>query len=85
MVDTPSSIPLDPSEQRIYDELMAVKEELTLLGQDRTTYIKSSDVMLLYDKVIDQVAKLNDLREESSRSTEQNRGMVKPQPRILMQ
>ena len=37
---------------------------MTLLKQDRTTYVKSTDVMILYDRVMEQVKLLNDIRSE---------------------
>ncbi|KAI9048683.1 hypothetical protein LZ554_007514 [Drepanopeziza brunnea f. sp. 'monogermtubi'] len=65
MADTPSlPIPLDAREQPILDTLMNIRDELTLLKQDRSTYIKSSDVLAIYDRVIEQVKLLNDIRAE---------------------
>jgi hypothetical protein len=49
-----------------------LRDQLTLLKQDRTTYVKSSDVMPLYDKVVEQVRLLNDIRAE--KPTEDNQG-----------
>ncbi|EKD13808.1 hypothetical protein MBM_08009 [Drepanopeziza brunnea f. sp. 'multigermtubi' MB_m1] len=65
MADTPSlPLPLDAREQPILDTLMNIRDELTLLKQDRSTYIKSSDVLAIYDRVIEQVKLLNDIRAE---------------------
>jgi hypothetical protein len=73
MADTPSALlPIDPREQPVLDQLLAIRTSLELLKQDRTTYIKSSDVIPLYDKVIEQVKLLNELRADHPR--EENRG-----------
>lgn len=74
MADTPVlNIPTDPREQAILDELMLIRADLDLLKRDRTTYIKSSTVVPLYDKIVEQVQKLNTIRE--NRPLEQNRGI----------
>ena len=73
MTDTPSHpLPLDPREQPILDSLQSLRDELTLLKQDRTTYVKAADVLALYDKVVDQVKLLNEIRAD--KPNEQNRG-----------
>ena len=72
MADTPSyPIPLDSREQPILETLQRIRDELTLLKQDRSTYVKSSDVMVLYEKVVDQVKLLNEIRAD--KPTEDNR------------
>lgn len=73
MADTPTiHLPLDPREQPILDNLLRLRDELTLLKQDRSTYVKASDVIALYDRVVDQVKLLNDVRAD--RPQEDNRG-----------
>jgi hypothetical protein len=73
MTDTPVfSAPTDPKEHAILDELMRIRAEIDLLKQDRTTYVKSSTIMPIYDRVVEQVKKLNEVRE--GRQHEQNRG-----------
>jgi len=65
MADTPNfPAPLDPREQPILESLMRLRDDLTLLKQDRSTYIKSSDVMAIYDKVVEQVKTLNEIRAD---------------------
>ncbi|KAF2184354.1 hypothetical protein K469DRAFT_666803 [Zopfia rhizophila CBS 207.26] len=72
MTDSPMvRIPLDPREQPILDKLLAIRTNLELLKQDRSTYVKSQDVVDLYNQVIEQVVVLNELR--TSRRHEQNR------------
>ncbi|CAG8959695.1 hypothetical protein HYFRA_00001601 [Hymenoscyphus fraxineus] len=65
MADTPTlPPPLDPREQAVLDNLRELRDQLNLLKQDRTTYVKSSDVMPLYEKVVAQVKVLNELRAD---------------------
>ena len=55
MTDSPlPRIPLDPKEQPILDKLQSIRTELELLKRDRSTYVKSQDVLKLYDQVIEQ-------------------------------
>lgn len=73
MADTPTrQLPIDPREQPVLDQLLAIRASLTLLKQDRSTYVKSSDVIPLYEKAIEQVQILNELRADHPR--EENRG-----------
>lgn len=73
MADTPNlPLPLDEREHPILVSLNRIRDELTLLKQDRTTYVKSSDVMPLYERVVDQVRLLNEIRAE--KPDEQNQG-----------
>lgn len=73
MTDTPTAhLPIDSREQPVLDQLLAIRASLTLLKQDRSTYVKSSDVIPLYDKLIEQVQILNELR--SGHPREENRG-----------
>lgn len=75
MTDSPAPrIPLDPKEQPILDKLLAVRTNLELLKQDRSTYVKSQDVIGLYDQVIEQVEILNQIR--TTKRLEQNRGRL---------
>ncbi|KAL8681532.1 MAG: hypothetical protein Q9186_002348 [Xanthomendoza sp. 1 TL-2023] len=74
MTDSPAlQIPLDPKEQPILDRILTIRDNLSLLKQDRSTYIKSHDVLELYDQVIEQVHLLNIVREDQDKALEQNR------------
>ena len=74
MTDSPAvRIPLDPKEQPILDKLLAIRTNLELLKQDRSTYVKSQDIIELYDQVIEQVGDLNQIR--TTKRLEQNRGL----------
>ncbi len=55
-------MPKDAREQVILDRLQAVRDKLLLLKRDRTKYIRSQDVMMLYNQVIEQVRQLNEIR-----------------------
>ena len=73
MADTPNiPPPIDPRELPILDNLVKIRDDLTTLKQDRKNYVKSSDVLPLYDRVVDQVKLLNDIRADKPQ--EQNRG-----------
>lgn len=72
MADTPTlPLPLDAREQPILDSLLRIRDELTLLKQDRSTYVKSSDVMALYDRTVDQVRDLNEIRLDKPQESNQ--------------
>src|SRR5436190_17225613 len=73
MADSPAAqAPLDPNERPILDRLLAIRDKLCLLKQDKSTYVKSQDVISLHDQVIEQVHKLNTIR--NNKRLEQNRG-----------
>ena len=75
MTDSPAvRAPLEPREQPILDSVLHIRDRLSLLKQDKTTYIKSQDVIALYNDVIEQVALLNAIREDHGKPLEQNRG-----------
>ncbi|MCJ1255538.1 hypothetical protein MMC24_003354 [Lignoscripta atroalba] len=75
MTDSPAvKAPLDPEEQPILDSVLYIRDRLSLLKQDRSTYIKSHDVLQLYEQVIEQVHLLNVIRKEHDKPLEQNRG-----------
>ncbi|KAL8879593.1 MAG: hypothetical protein Q9198_002831, partial [Flavoplaca austrocitrina] len=74
MTDSPDfQNPLDPKEQPILDRLLVIRDKLSLLKQDRSTYIKSHDVLDLYEHIIQQVHLLNIIREDHDKPWEQNR------------
>lgn len=76
MTDSPAvQAPLDPKEQPILDQILIIRDKLSILKRDRSTYIKSHDVLELYDQLIQQVHLLNVVREEQDKPLEQNRGM----------
>ena len=85
MSDSPAvRAPLDPKEQPILDSVLYFRDQLSLLKQDRSTYIKSHDVLHLYEQVIEQVHRLNVIRAEHDKPLEQNRGLrVRPLPARL--
>ena len=79
MTDSPAvHAPLDPKEQPILDSILYIRDQLSLLKQDKSTYIKSHDVVALYDQTIKQVHTLNDIRQEHGKPLEQNRGTSRP-------
>lgn len=77
MTDSPAvQVPLDPQEQHVLDNLLNLRDELSLLKQDRSTYIRSSDVINFYEALIEQVHALNDIRHQDGKPQEQNRGAI---------
>ena len=73
MTDSPALLaPLDPTEQPIFDALLLIREKLSLLKSDKSTYIRSENVFSIYHQVIDQVHILNRVREEHGKQQEQN-------------
>ncbi len=78
MTDSPIvQAPLDPQEAPILARVLLLRDKLSLLKQDKSTYIRSNDVLSLYDEVIEQVHQLNRLREEHGKPLEQNRGLFR--------
>nr|POE52089.1 upf0662 protein [Quercus suber] len=72
MTDSPAfRTPLDPKEQPILDRILTIRDHLSILKQDRSTYVKSEDVVKYYNQVIEQVEQLNKIRVD--KREEQNR------------
>ena len=70
-MDTPAvPLPKDAREREILDRLVVIRDQLLLLKQDRTTYIRSQDVFPLYDQIMEQVKELNLVRDESGKQEE---------------
>jgi hypothetical protein len=75
MSDSPfAAAPLDPREKPVLESILLIRDKLLLLKQDKSTYVKSQDVIPLYDQVIEQVGKLNSIREGGHKQLELNRG-----------
>ena len=76
MSDSPAAHgPLDPKEAPILARVLELRDQLSLLKQDRSSYIKSNDILPLYDHVVEQVHLLNVIREEHGKVLESNRGL----------
>lgn len=72
MTDSPAvRVPLDPKEQPILDRVLIIRDHLSLLKQDRSTYVKSADVVKYYNQLVEQVEQLNRIRV--NKRDEQNR------------
>ncbi|KAJ9156643.1 DUF2408 domain protein [Pleurostoma richardsiae] len=70
-MDTPAiPAPKDAREQEILEQAEAIRDQLLLLKQDRTKYIRTQDVMILYDQVIEQVRQLNEARTQGGDKAE---------------
>ncbi len=70
LIQTPS----DPREATILERLLVLRNDLLLLRRDKSTYIKSQDVLPLYEDIVEQVHLLNEIRVE--KPAEQNRGLL---------
>src|SRR5271169_6340818 len=61
------------AEQPVLEKLIQLRQRLQLLNKDRTKYIKSQDVLAIYDILIEQVQKLNIIRHDTARQGGDNR------------
>lgn len=72
-MDTPAvPLPRDPRERAILDRLVGIRDQLLLLKQDRTNYIRTQDVIPLFEQTMEQVKELNIVRNETG-DKEENR------------
>jgi hypothetical protein len=63
-METPAiPMPKDARERQILDKLVLIRDELLLLKRDRTKYIRTQDVMVHYDQLVEQVMHLNEIRK----------------------
>jgi len=56
--------PRDQGEKDILRDLVSIRDELLLRKMDRTTYVRSQDVLGLYDRTVAEVTKLHEIRKE---------------------
>jgi hypothetical protein len=67
MTDTPKH------EEEIVDRLVAIRDQLSALKRDRSTYLKSTDVWAIYETLKEQVKKVLAIRSSPELYHEQNR------------
>lgn len=60
------SAPVPQEELPILEALVNIRNRLTALKKDRGEFIKASDVNSLYQAVVKQVTKLNDVRDDNT-------------------
>jgi len=78
-METPAwAPPKDERERRILKRLVEIRDSLLLLKSDRTTYIRSQDVIPLFHETIQQVKDLNEMRSEDETKREETQRMVFP-------
>lgn len=58
---------IDSGEQKIYKDLVHLRDELTDLKQDRSTYIRFPDVKAFYVRTVEQAELISDARLIKSR------------------
>ena len=76
-MDTPKiPAPQDEGEKQVLEKLMHIRDQLQLRKLDRSTYVRTQDVMVLYDETIEQVKQLHEIRR--GKNAEENRGMPAP-------
>lgn len=76
-MDTPKfPPPQDEGEKLVLAALSEIQDQLLLRKLDRTTYVRSHDVLGLYEQTLEQVKRLNEVR--NGRSIEENQGMILP-------
>jgi hypothetical protein len=61
------------AEQPVLEKLIQLRQRLQLLNKDRTKYIKSQDVLAIYHILIEQVQKLNIIRQDTAHQGGDNR------------
>ena len=72
MTDSPALRNLVPSdEEPLLAQILQIRDHLTLLKGDRSSYVKSADVVKYYNQLIEQVEQLNRIRV--NKRDEQNR------------
>lgn len=63
-METPAiPMPKDERERQVLDKLTVIRDSLLLLKRDRTKYIRTQDVMVLHDQLVEQVKQLNEIRK----------------------
>ncbi|PSR98962.1 hypothetical protein BD289DRAFT_361635 [Coniella lustricola] len=73
-METPAvPAPQDAREQEIMERLVAIRDQLLLLKGDRSTYIRSQDVISLYDQTLEQVRLVTDIRMFGNGHSGENR------------
>ncbi|KAI2625857.1 hypothetical protein GGR54DRAFT_593260 [Hypoxylon sp. NC1633] len=71
-MDTPQiPAPKDEGEREVLERLIAIRDQLQLRKIDRTTYVRTQDVMILYDQTVEQVRILSEIR--NGNPAEENR------------
>lgn len=73
-METPAiPAPKSARENEIMERLVVIRDQLLLLKQDRSKYIRTQDVMILYDQTIEQVRQLSEVRSQEANKTENRR------------
>ncbi|KAH8671042.1 hypothetical protein BX600DRAFT_509750 [Xylariales sp. PMI_506] len=71
-MDTPKiPLPHDEGEKQILEKLVIIRDQLLLRKRDRTTYVRTQDVMVLYNQTMEQLELLTSIRK--GKTVEENR------------
>jgi hypothetical protein len=62
-LENPVELDVDPKEQHILDQLLALRDDLFLLKKDRTQYVKAEDIKPLFERLKSIVTELRALRD----------------------
>lgn len=65
----------DPREKAILDEVLRLRHELKVLKLDKSTYVKSQDVIKIYEQVIKQTCALEEYRTSDPNVDKSGRGI----------
>ena len=67
-MDTPAlPAPVDPREQTILDQLIRIRDSLLLLRKDKSSYIRTIDVLHYFEDVNAQVEQIAAVRKDQDR------------------
>ncbi|VVT58516.1 uncharacterized protein SAPINGB_P006248 [Magnusiomyces paraingens] len=69
----PNSNIIPPNEQNIADTLLQIRSELSALKKNRASYIKSTDIAPIHERLIQQIRAINAIRADPSLQHEQNK------------
>ncbi|KAI9737740.1 MAG: hypothetical protein M1834_009108 [Cirrosporium novae-zelandiae] len=74
--------PIDPKEQPILDQLIGIRDKLLVHKQDKSTYIKSRDIIPIFDECVEQLRLLTEIRPALAQTSQQQYGRNNEAPAI---
>jgi hypothetical protein len=64
--------PQDAGEKEVLEKLVVIRDQLLLRKLDRTTYVRTQDVLVTYNQTIELVKRLDEIRQ--GKTIRENRG-----------